>query len=315
MIWKFILEKFAEQKRVALLLVLESLGSSPGRQGFKMAVSSDGDMNGSVGGGIMEHKFVQLIKNRFETNSNLETKVHRQVHKPGVSDKSGMICSGEQTLFVYEVTEDDIGAIQKIADAFKFNYRNIIEISNKGISFSEIKPDFDFYTEKDDDSFIYREQTGFKNEIHIIGGGHCSLALSELMSKMDFYISVYDDRPDLNTLVQNNFAHSIKILNSYDDLLNFEDNKKNLFVVIMTFGYRTDLQALKALNHKKFKYLGLLGSQNKIEKMFSELPEAGFSPQWLRQVYSPAGLPIKSKTPFEIAVSIAAEIIQVKNCE
>ena len=58
--WQFILQKFVQEDSIILLYVLQSNGSSPGRQGFKMAVSSDGDIFGTIGGGIMEHKFVEL---------------------------------------------------------------------------------------------------------------------------------------------------------------------------------------------------------------------------------------------------------------
>jgi xanthine dehydrogenase accessory factor len=70
---------------------------------------------------------------------------------------------------------------------------------------------------------------------------------------------------------------------------------------------------LHALRGKQFRYLGLLGSKSKIEKMFSGLSNEGFAPEELKKIHAPAGLDIKSETPEEIAVSIAAEIIKVKN--
>ena len=53
-----------------LLYVLESKGSSPGRQGFFMAVNSNGEMEGSIGGGIMEHKFVEMAKEKLQAWSS-----------------------------------------------------------------------------------------------------------------------------------------------------------------------------------------------------------------------------------------------------
>ena len=55
--------------------------------------------------------------------------------------------------------------------------------------------------------WLYKEKTGFKNELFIIGGGHCSLAFSKLMRSMDFYIRIYDERKDLKTMVENEAAH------------------------------------------------------------------------------------------------------------
>ena len=68
-IWKFIDDSQKQVTPVMLLYVLESKGSSPGRQGFFMAVNTKGEMEGSIGGGIMEHKFVELAKEKLKAGS------------------------------------------------------------------------------------------------------------------------------------------------------------------------------------------------------------------------------------------------------
>ena len=315
MIWDYINRKMQENIEVVFLLVLESIGSSPGRQGFKMAVASDGSMFGSIGGGIMEHKFVQLAKSKLESHQQVESRIHRQVHKGDATNKSGMICSGEQTIFIYELKISDLPAIGAISSASKKNVNATMEITSKGISFEDEESDLDFFYEGEDDSFVYRERTGYKNELHIIGGGHCGLALSALMSKMDFHIKIYDDRKELNTMLQNDYAHESFVINSYEELKDLIKEGRNVYVVIMTFGYRTDAIVMKALKHNNYKYMGMLGSVNKIEKMLEEFKYDGFSGDWLNTIKTPAGLPIKSKTPEEIAISIAAEIIKIKNAD
>ena len=50
--------------------------------------------------------------------------------------------------------------------------------------------------------WTYKEKTGYKNHLYIIGGGHCALAFSKIMSTMDFYIHLFDDRENLNTVEQ-----------------------------------------------------------------------------------------------------------------
>jgi xanthine dehydrogenase accessory factor len=57
-VWEFIQDKLSSAQQVMLLYVLESEGSSPGRKGFKMAVTVDGKICGTIGGGIMEYKLV-----------------------------------------------------------------------------------------------------------------------------------------------------------------------------------------------------------------------------------------------------------------
>jgi xanthine dehydrogenase accessory factor len=81
----------------------------------------------------------------------------------------------------------------------------------------------------------------------------------------------------------------------------------------MTFGYRTDDIALRALMNKNFRYFGLLGSKKKSEKMFEEYRKKGINEDVLKKIRSPIGIQIKSQTPEEIAVSVAAEIISIKN--
>ena len=93
-IWQFIHKSLQADIPVMLLYVLESNGSSPGRQGFFMAVNKDGEMHGSIGGGIMEHKFVEMAKDKLKHNMD-STSVKKQVHdKSAANNQSGMICSG-----------------------------------------------------------------------------------------------------------------------------------------------------------------------------------------------------------------------------
>ena len=313
-IWKLIHKNLQQNIHVMLLYVLESNGSSPGRQGFFMAVNAHGEMEGSIGGGIMEHKFVELAKEKWrEHENNIEIK--KQIHdKNAVKNQSGMICSGEQTILLYHVKKEDIQTIQQIIYCLEHHQNALLQLSPKGISFSSTIPEKNFLFEMEsEDDWLYQEKLGYKNHLYIIGGGHCALAFSKLMSTMDFYIHLYDDRKELNTFLQNEYVHEKKIVNDYSELKNSIPSGKNHYVVIMTFGYRTDDIALRALFGKQFKYIGVLGSKKKMEKMFLDYRKEGFKEAMLRPIHSPIGIFIKSETPEEIAISIAAEIIQVKH--
>lgn len=311
-VWEFILEKHVAGIPTAFLLVLKSSGSSPGRQGFKMAVAADGSMNGTIGGGIMEHKFVEMARNELQ-HSFMDAQTIRQIHdKTAARNQSGMICSGEQTIFLYQINEKDIPAIQALQESLNKNINGLLTVTNKGISFSGEVPSFHYSLDETDDHFVYKEKTGRKNVLHIIGGGHCALSFSRLMSRMDFYIKVYDERAGLNTMEQNTYANEQIIVPSYEKLNELIEEGNDVYVVIMTFGYRTDDIALKALLGKQFKYIGMLGSKKKIEKLFTEYEASDMKP-YLENVHSPIGIQIKSQTTEEIAISIAAEIIAVKN--
>lgn len=314
-IWNFIVKSLQEQIPVTLLYVLESSGSSPGRQGFFMAVNGQGKMEGSIGGGIMEHKFVEMAKAKLKDCAECESSIRKQVHnKTSGKNNSGMICSGEQTILLYLVKPTDRPTIQQMISSLEKHHHGTLTLFPAGIQFNATIPSQDFtFTMNADDDWMYQEKIGYKNSLTIIGGGHCSLAFSHLMRQMDFYITVYDTRKDLKTMRENHSAHEKHVLTDYTELTKLVSPGQNHYVVIMTFGYRTDDEALRALLYKEFRYLGLLGSTKKIEKMFSDYRKENIDEQWLERIYSPVGIPIKSQTPEEIAISIAAQIICEKN--
>jgi xanthine dehydrogenase accessory factor len=313
-IWQLINKNIEANIPVMLLYVLESKGSSPGRQGFFMAVNAKGLMEGSIGGGIMEHKFVEMAKEKLRVGSS-ESGVKKQIHdKSAATNQSGMICSGEQTILLYPVQRKDADTIKNIIFSLEQNKTGTLVLSPAGLQFENNIPAKNFgYNFNSEEDWLYKEKTGYKNKLFIIGGGHCALAFSRLMQGMDFYITLYEERDGLNTVVQNEFAHEINIVDDYTALSNLIPSGPDQYVVIMTFGYRSDDIALRALLNKQFNYLGVLGSKTKMEKLFAEYRNDGIGEDLLQRIHSPIGLEINSQTPEEIAVSIAAEIIKVKN--
>lgn len=312
--WKFILDQHSRGHDVILLYVLDSMGSSPGRKGFFMAVSENGDMNGSIGGGIMEHKFAELSKEILKKPSQYELPIiKKQYHdKEAAENQSGMICSGEQTIYINLVSDHDIIAIRALINSLSNARVGMLGITLNGLYFQEENKNAQDKP-SDESQWLYKEQTGYINHLYIIGGGHCSLALSRIFQDMDFFIHVYDDRPGLNTMEENRFAHEKIILKHYDELKDIIREGDNHYVVLMTLGYRTDEIALKALSNKQFAYLGVLGSAFKINKMMESLRIQHEDTVWLARLKAPIGIDISSQTPDEIAISIAAEIIREKN--
>ena len=313
-VWQFVEKQLKSNEKIALLVVVESKGSSPGRQGFKMAVTTEGSLCGSIGGGIMEIKLVELAKNRLQ--STIETPfLKKQIHNKAASnDQSGMICSGEQTILFLTLTKQDLAAVKRIVFCLKNNIAIVLKLTPQYFSVFEhqkLNVAFNFVL-IDEMNFVFTENLGFKNELFIIGGGHCALALSELMSKMDFRIHLFDDRSDLNTLEKNKYVHQ-KHLVDYSEIGAYIPSGNNVYVVVMTVGYRTDTLVLRQILDKKVHYLGVLGSAAKMRTLLDELRKEGFDETILRGVHTPIGLSINSQTPEEIAVSIAAEIVKVKN--
>lgn len=310
--WQLLIKSIQQNIPCVLLYVVESKGSSPGRQGFSMVVNANGEMSGSLGGGMMEHKMVELAKHQLQENVN--SKVVPQFHnKTATSNQSGMICSGEQYILFQAINEKDLTTIQNIVADLSNRQNGTLRINNQSFSYSSEKSDVNYSFEIDGEAYEYVESLGFKQHIHIVGGGHCALALSKLMRDLDFQIHVYDDRPDLHTLKQNEYAHEIRLLNSYDEIGTHIPEGENIYVVIMTFGYRTDDIALRSVLNKTYKYIGVMGSKNKMQTLLDTYRSEGIADKILQKLHTPIGISIHSKTPEEIAVSIAAEIISVKN--
>ena len=314
-IWQLINKSLQQQVPVLLLYVLQSEGSSPGRAGFFMAVNAAGETEGSIGGGIMEHKFIELAKEKLNTSQKILPYIRKQIHnKSAPANQSGMICSGEQTIWLYQVPPSAANTIQQLIASLEQNKNGTLQLSPTGLQFTTDIPETDFYFSMTSDTdWLYREKTGYKNHLHVIGAGHCALALCHLMQSMEFYIHLYDDRSSLKTLMENEYAHEKKIIADYSELDKMIPGGNHQYIVVMTVGYRTDDVVIRTLWKKQFRYIGLLGSKSKIEKMFTDYRAEGVPDSLLQPIHAPVGMAIHSETPEEIAISIAAEIIQVKN--
>jgi xanthine dehydrogenase accessory factor len=314
-IWQLINKSLQQEVPVMLLYVLQSEGSSPGRPGFFMAVNAAGETEGSIGGGIMEHKFIELAKDKLNITQEILPDLRKQIHnKLAPANQSGMICSGEQTIWVYQVPATASNTIQRIIASLEQNQNGALQLSPAGLQFTPDIPDTDFYfSMASETDWLYREKTGYKNHLHVIGAGHCALAFCRLMQSMEFYIHLYDDRSSLKTFTENEYAHEKKIITDYTELDELITGGSHQFIVVMTVGYRTDDIVIRTLWKKQFRYVGMLGSKSKIEKMFTDYRAEGVPDSLLQPIHAPIGIAIHSQTPEEIAISIAAEIIRVKN--
>ena len=125
-IWQFAAEKLKRNESVMLLVVAESSGSSPGRQGFKMIVAKS-EMCGSVGGGVMEVKLVEQAKSQIPS---FKSKIIEQVHRRNSPAASGMICSGRQTIILFQFDSSHLKIVRAIVSAIKNGQPKILRISS-----------------------------------------------------------------------------------------------------------------------------------------------------------------------------------------
>ncbi len=312
--WKNLQEELEENRQVVLMYVIYSDGSSPGRQGFKMYASTSYRLDGSIGGGIMEHKMVEYCRQEL-LQKDFSPFVKSQIHQHNIkSNKSGMICSGEQKIAFYKITWDHIEIINDIVDSIEEKTYGVLKLYSHGIAFIKGQEnDAKFQLSiKDEYTWFLEEDIGFKPEMYIVGGGHVGLALSQMAHHLGFKIYVLDDRLNLNTVTRNIHAKFVYVHN-YENISEAIPSGPNKYIVLMSFGYRTDKTILKNIIHKQFKYLGMMGSKKKVSVLFDEMIKEGIDARLIDKVHSPIGMQIKSQTPHEIAVSILAEIIDLKN--
>ena len=312
--YKHLVSKLQANQKVYLLTVIENSGSSPGRKGFKMLVAEDGFIFGSIGGGVMEFSLVESTKKLLE-EGDLKIFFKKQVHRGDRENGSGMICSGEQTVVFHPLNMKNIQMVEGIKNALEGNKKGTLILTPTSIQFSEEKIEEKFEIKiTSGKHWIYKEQIGFKNTLYLVGGGHVSVAVSALFVTLGFYVVVFDDRENLNTLEQNTSAHQ-KLIVDYQEISNYISEGKQNYVAVMTNRYIDDKLILSKLIHKKLAYLGVLGSTAKLKAMWEVLEREGITKSQLDRVHGPIGVSIKSQTPHEIAVSIAAEVIRVKNVD
>jgi xanthine dehydrogenase accessory factor len=313
-IWNFIYHQLSENKNVVLITVVERNGSSPGVVGFKMAVSASGEMEGSIGGGIMEYKMSKLAKTiALEGNKNPFVKT--QIHNPDAGeDKSGLICLGEQTHAFIPLNSSHVHEIKKIVDVLARGDNGVLNLTNNGLFLSDhMKSNEPIqYIFKNDDDWEYKEKIGLKDTLFIFGAGHISVPLSQVCRMLDFRVVVLDDRKNLSTFENNQFAHQKHIID-FKNIADMVPENQHTYVVIMSFAHKNDEVILKQMVKKNIKYLGMIGSKNKIKTIYDSLIQQVISKKDLSRVDAPIGLSINSKTTAEIAISIAAKIIQIRN--
>ena len=160
---------------------------------------------------------------------------------------------------------------------------------------------------------IFIEPIERMKRLYIFGAGHTGQALAKYALAMDFEIFVIDDRKEyINQLKEVSAINKLHV--DYKKVLPTLPFDENTFVVILTYEHEIDRDILSYCINKPHAYLGMIGSQRKIEMTKKMFLDAGIATKkQLEKVNMPIGKNILAETPDEIAVSILAELIEVKN--
>lgn len=165
---------------------------------------------------------------------------------------------------------------------------------------------------EEDGGDVFRERIGRQPKLIICGAGHVSVPIIKMGKMLGFAVTVLEDRPKFADNARAAGADMV-ICESFEKALEGIHGDSDSWFVIVTRGHRYDTICLENILHKTYAYVGMMGSRRRVAIVKDQLEESGISREVLDAVHTPIGLKIGAETPEEIAVSVMAEIIQVKN--
>jgi len=158
---------------------------------------------------------------------------------------------------------------------------------------------------------IYIEVVEAKAVFVVVGGGHVGRAVAKLADFLDFHVAVIDDREDFADPELIPEADEV-ICDDFEVALRQYPIDGNTSVVLVTRGHKQDELSLRCCLGRGAGYLGMIGSKRRTATVLEHLLEEGFPAEELEKIRTPIGLDIGAETPEEIAVSILAEVIALR---
>ncbi len=288
-------------ERVALALISGVKGSSPQKVGAKALFFPDGRIHGTLGGGCLEAEIQHRALDSLRTGESASFDLLLD-HDFGWDD--GLICGGKVFGLILP------NAIDAGADFWsKLAARKSSITWGVTRDFTvELFPNSALRTPHS--AFLYSETIAPPCELWIAGAGHIAQAVAPLALQLDFNVYVFDDRPALAN--HHYFPREVHLqVDAWEKLTLLSPPPVPSFALIVTRGHRHDALVLKDWIHKPFLFLGMIGSARKACIIFEHfLEEKIATPEQMKRVACPIGIPIKSQSVQEIAVSIMAQFIE-----
>jgi xanthine dehydrogenase accessory factor len=332
-IYRQLLTLIESGRPCALATLVSTSGSSPQNAGAKVLFLPDGRIIGTIGGGCMEAEArrVGLDCLRKQTPKLFQLRLDDDF---GWDD--GLICGGTVNIFInpyperskeaYAAALETAERREKAAlctvvegDEALVGTTSLLKASGEGLealreaAASALEAGREKLVRLEDGRAVYVEPILPRPTALIAGAGHIGAALAQILSLCGFEVVVVDDRPSFANTDRLPFADRVVV----DDIPRFVREfpvNEDTYVVVVTRGHRHDAHVLRECIHSNAKYIGMIGSKRKIVVIFEEMLREGLaSREELLRVHSPMGLALGDREVGEIAVSIAAEIIAVRN--
>ena len=298
--------------KVTLVTVVETWGSAPRPPGALLAVRDDGMVSGSVSGGCIEDDLIARTKEAFKTSRKIVSNEKPGMIAYGVTKdeaaRFGLPCGG--TLRLVQEPVHDVAWIEQVlarTTAHQLVARTL-NLSTGLVTLADATRDQAMVF----DGLSLTTLFGPKWRLLLIGAGQLSQAVASMAILLDFEVLVCDPREEY--AFDPAQVGATRVSGMPDDVVRELQPDAHTAIVALTHDAKLDDMALmEALQSDAF-YVGALGSKrNQATRKERMMEHFDMTAQQLERLHGPVGLAINAKTPAEIAVSILAQIIAVKN--
>jgi xanthine dehydrogenase accessory factor len=313
--WRAVLQRLDAGSPLFVALVVANTRGSPGTFGARILIDADGNTLGTIGGGIMEANLIRAARDGLRAGKVAPPSLERLEHrnKPGTAHPSGLICAGEQTnLNCWLKPGRDAATIRAFCAALDADAcaAATLHIDAGGLRVTGDDAIIEPQLQIDGAHWNYRESSVNRERLVIVGGGHCGKALARLAADVGYHVEVFDTRADaLGSDAEWPTDVRRHLLADYVDLPARLRWPALTTVAVMTAAITQDIAALAALAGVGLRWLGVMGSAAKIHEIRAQLAARGIAQERIDAIHGPVGLPMKSDTPPEIAVSIVAQLL------
>ncbi len=296
---------------VTLVTVVETWGSAPRPAGALLAIRDDGVLSGSVSGGCIEDDLIARTRAAWTAGNAGSATPSLIVY--GVSKEEaarfGLPCGG--TLRLLQEPLRDVTWVEQLLErtATQQLVRRSVTLASGAVQLSAAQRgqalEFDGITL----STVF----GPKWRLLLIGAGQLSQAVAQIALLLDFEVLVCDPREEYASTLMAAVPGVMRVQGMPDDAVRALPPDAHTAVVALTHDPKLDdLALIEALQSDTF-YVGALGSKRNQQTRKQRLAEHfDLTAQQLDRLHGPVGLALGAKTPAEIAVSIVAEMVQVK---
>ena len=312
--WKNLIDSLERENEVVLATIVDKRGSAPRGVGTMMLIHKDGKIHGTIGGGPVENDLINLGKELIKEKSSKLLSVN--------FTGETVICGGNVKVVLEYISDEKFDFYKKLYENYQagikqFLIKNLETFENKLIPYPNVPEKYKkYFVEKLKEKNFIKDNLFFQYisslpELHIFGAGHIAIPLYEIGKLCEFKIFVYDDRKEFAT--KDRFQEANVILTGMENVGDKINFNYSCFFVLVTREHKHDEVILKQLLGKPYAYIGMIGSKRRVKSVKERIINQGFNREEVEKIYSPIGLDISAETPAEIAVSIMAEVIKVKN--